>query len=380
MPADDDEASGPPPHPLDRVWFHPSELGTSVGTLRPQPAPPRLWVAAAMALLIGVSGTLGVVTAVGGFTSSAERTSTAARGADATLVDPNAVATLVTTVGRSIVTIAVSPAAGEVTRVGSGVAVRAGQVLTAAHLVADRGAPSVITAGGQVGTATILGVDPETDLALLQVEGADLVPARLATGDDLRVGQSVAALAAGAAPDRWVSAGVISALNRMTALSNGVAGTGLIETDARFDGAAAGGALLDDSGAVIGILTGPERHAVPIDVARDVVDQLVTNGTATHGWAGVVGTDVVDRPGGGVRIQTIVEGSPAQTGGLLAGDVVLAVGDDEVGNVGELVAAVRRLKPGDPVPVTVIRGAQRKVVNLALGTSVAAPAAWNVVA
>jgi len=67
MPADDDEASGPPPHPLDRVWFHPSELGAPVTALRPQPAAPRVWVAAALALVIGILGTLGVVSVVGTF-------------------------------------------------------------------------------------------------------------------------------------------------------------------------------------------------------------------------------------------------------------------------------------------------------------------------
>jgi hypothetical protein len=115
MPADDDEASGPPPHPLDRVWFHPSELGAtagSVGALRPQPAPPRLWLVAAFALLIGISGTLGIVTAVGGFSGTAPANAPASPIANAPLVDPDAVATLVTSVGRSIVTISVTPAEG----------------------------------------------------------------------------------------------------------------------------------------------------------------------------------------------------------------------------------------------------------------------------
>ena len=74
MPADDDEASGPPPHPLDRVWFHPSELGSPVTALQPQPAAPRAWIAAALALIIGIVGTLGIVSVVGGFTDSGTNT------------------------------------------------------------------------------------------------------------------------------------------------------------------------------------------------------------------------------------------------------------------------------------------------------------------
>ena len=384
MPADDDEASGPPPHPLDRVWFHPSELGAaagSVGALRPQPAPPRLWLVAALALLVGISGTLGIVTAVGGFSDRTTASSPAARVVNAPLVDPDAVATLVTSVGRSIVTISVTPAqGGDPTWTGSGVVVRAGRVLTAAHLLRSSGTPSVITVGGQVGTVEVLGVDPETDLALLKVEGADLVPARVATGDGLRIGQSVAALAAGPAPDRWVTAGVISGMNRMGTLAGGIQGVALLETDARFDDTAAGGALLDSTGAVIGILTGPEHAAVPIDVARDVVAQLELNGRAAHGWTGILGVDALDRSGGGVRIRAIVPGSPAEAAGLQLDDVVLAVGDVDVGNVGELVASVRRLKPGDPVEMTVIRATKRIKVPVALGASVAAPADWLVVA
>lgn len=379
MPADDDETSGPPPHPLDRLWFHPSELGSPVGTLRPQPASPKVWLVALLALLVGVTGTLGVVTAVGGFTDGAGRTR-ATRLVEPSLTDPDAVATLVTSVGRSIVTISITPAdGGDATAAGSGVVVRSGRVLTAAHLLGS-GTPTVITAGGQVGTVVVKGVDPETDLALLEVTGADLVPARLATGDGLRIGQRVAALAAGSSPDRWVSAGVISGLNRMTPLASGVQGVALIETDARVDDTAAGGALLDGTGAVIGILTGPQRHAVPIDVARDVAEQLDVNGRAAHGWSGVLGTDALDRPGGGVRIRAVVDGSPAQAAGLAVDDVVTAVGDNEIANMGELIAAVRRLKPGDPVEFTVVRADKRLEVPVALGESVATPADWLLVA
>lgn len=379
MPADDDEASGPPPHPLDRLWFHPSELGSPVGALRPEPVSPKFWLVALVALLIGVTGTLGVVTAIGGFADGADPARTS-RAVEPPLVDPDAVATLVTSVGRSVVTITVTPAeGGDAAVAGSGVVVRAGRVLTAAHLL-GAGTPAVVTAGGQVGTVVVKGVDPETDLALLEVTGADLVPARLATGDGLRIGQSVAALATGPGSDRWVTAGVISGLDRISALTGGIQGTALIETDARFAGTANGGALLDGSGAVIGILTGPDHLAVPIDVARDVVDQLDVNGRAAHGWSGVLGTDALDRPGGGVRVRAVVDGSPAQAAGLAVDDVVIAVGDNEVASMGELVAAVRRLKPGDPVEFTVVRGDKRVEVPVALGVSVATPADWLVVA
>jgi S1-C subfamily serine protease len=381
MPADDDEASGPPPHPLDRLWFHPSELGTGpVGTLRPEPASPKVWLVALLALLVGVSGTLGAVMAVNGLTGTSER-SAVTRAVSQPLVDPDPVATLVTSVGRSIVTVTITPAeGGDAAPAGSGVVLRTGWVLTAAHLLAAGGVPAIVTAGGQIGTVKVLGIDPETDLALLVVDGADLVPARLGTGDNLRIGKTVAALAAGAGPDRWVSAGVISGLDQLGTLAGGVQGAALIETDVQFDDTAAGGALLDQTGAVVGILTGPDRHAVPIDVAREVAAQLDATGRVVHGWTGVLGTDALDRPGGGIRIRAVVAGSPAEAAGLVADDIVLAVGDVDVANVGELVAAIRTLKPGDPVEITVIRAGKRIEVPVALGESVPTPSDWLTVA
>src|SRR5262249_14742849 len=175
MPADDDEPNGPPPHPLDRVWFHPSELGGSVTALPPQPAAARVWVAVALALLTGIPGTLGVVLAVGGVGRDTASTSRDARSVTTSLTDPDAVATLVTTVGRSVVSLTAMPAAGaDPVVTGSGVVVAPGRVLTAAHLLTGRSAPSVVTLGGQIGTTQVVGIDPETDLALLKVDGADL--------------------------------------------------------------------------------------------------------------------------------------------------------------------------------------------------------------
>ena len=125
MPADDDEASGPPPHPLDRVWFHPSELGAPVTALRPQPAAPRVWIAAALALLVGIFGTLGVVSVVGTFTGNGDNTNRLQRAVTTPFVDPERIATLVQSTGRSIVTISVAPAGGgDAIAAGSGVVVR----------------------------------------------------------------------------------------------------------------------------------------------------------------------------------------------------------------------------------------------------------------
>jgi len=381
MPAadDDDAASGPPPDPLDRIWFHPSEVGRAAGTLAPPAPTPRPWLVATVALLVGVAGTLGVVTLTRGLTAVPPAPVPFERFSAGPTADPDVVADLVAGVSRSVVHVGTAPASGAVT-IGSGVAIRAGRILTAAHLVPTDGTPLTVAVGGQVLPARLRGLDPETDLALLEVDGTPLQPARLASGDGLRVGQQVAAVAAGSPTDRWVTVGVLSGLDRLGILPSGIHGAALLETDARFDRSAAGGALLDATGAVIGILAGPDRHAVPIDVARSVAAQLDLNGRAAHGWLGLLGTDVLDRDGGGVRVDMLIEAGPAQLAGLRPDDVVIRVGSVGVGSVAELVATARRLRPGDPAAVTVVRSGERVVVTVPLGESIPAPADWLVVA
>jgi S1-C subfamily serine protease len=127
---------------------------------------------------------------------------------------------------------------------------------------------------------------------------------------------------------------------------------------------------------------------VPIDVARDVAAQLAATGQAVHGWLGVVGEDAIDRQGGGVRVSTVVAGSPAAspidllgTPAVLPNDVIMAVGDTDVASRGDLVAALRALRPQDPVELTVIRNDKiRKVQVPALGTSQALAADLAIVA
>jgi S1-C subfamily serine protease len=386
MPADDDEASGPPPHPLDRVWFHPSELGAPATALRPQPAAPRVWVAAALALLVGIMGTLGVVSVVGTFTGNGDNTNRLQRATTTPFVDPGRIASLVQSTGQSIVTISVVPAdGGTATAAGSGVAVGEDKggiiILTAAHLLADRAAVSVVSVGGQVTKATLVGDDPQTDLALLRVEGVELTLAQLSTGTgstSLRSGDAVLAVGTGSGTHRPVSTGVISDFNQFVTYPSGVVGAAMVRTDAKAESPmVAGGALVDvETGGVIGILT-VDGAAVPIDIARDVARQLAATGEAVHGWLGVVGDTAFDRQGGGVRVQSVVADSPAAssidligTPALMPGDVIMAVGDVDVASREDLVAAVRRLKPKDPVDLTIVRGDKVSHVQVpALGAS-----------
>jgi len=371
--ADDDDASGGPPHPLDRVWFHPSELS---GYMAATPA--RLggleWGLAGVAALLGAVVTV-LVLAVGGALdgdsarlTSSHLTAVGGPGGD--------VAKIVEVAAPSIVAVRVATPMGVAS--GSGVALGRTQVLTSASLLAGVAADSVTvsTPDGRVLDATISGTDADTDLALLLVEtrgDAHLTPAELGATDPLVVGQAVIALGIASGDHRWAGPGVVNAVNRLATSTSGVAMAGLVETDVNPGAAVGGGALLDATGAVVGILvrSAPGR-ALPIDVARDIADQLATNGRARHGWIGVVTEDAGDRPGGGARVTAVVAGSPAEAAGIAVGDVIVVVGKDHVSDTPDLLAAETRRRPDDPVGVTLWRGSKRMHRDVDLGERVLA--------
>jgi S1-C subfamily serine protease len=141
----------------------------------------------------------------------------------------------------------------------------------------------------------------------------------------------------------------------------------LIATDAVMAPAAEGGALLDARGRVVGVLTAAGERgtmAVPITRATDVAGQLRRTGKVGHGWAGIGGTDA---PGGGVLVRRVEAGSPAATAGIEPGDVVVAVGGERVGGMGDLVTIVRRHRPGDELDVRLRRGSGSRRMDLRLG-------------
>lgn len=119
---------------------------------------------------------------------------------------------------------------------------------------------------------------------------------------------------------------------------------------------------------MVGILvrSAPGR-VLPIDAARDVADQLATNGRARHGWIGVVTEDASDRPGGGARVIAVVAGSPAEAAGIAVGDVIVVVGKDHVSDAPDLLAAEIGRRPGDPVGLTLWRGSKRIHRDVDLG-------------
>jgi S1-C subfamily serine protease len=370
MPDEPDEkgGSGLPPHQLDRVWFHPSELGGSATTRSEPPRERRDWGVAAVAAICGVVATLVVLGASGVLDGdgSPPAGSSALAPTLAALAGTDQTATLVATVGASVMAVRATSAAG--TGTGSGIALGGDRVLTNASLVVRADTVNVTTADGRVLAASVVGSDAASDLTVLLVEDARVPAAHLGTADDLTVGSWVLAVGSAGGERRWASQGVVSGLGELVAGADGTLLPGLLGTDVDASPSAGGGPLLDERGGVVAILSrSAPGHALPIDVARDVAEQLSATGHARHGWLGVAAADAVERAGGGAQISGLTSGGPAEAAGLLAGDVVSALGDDRVADVADLIAAVARRRPGDPVTLTVWRGTERTRVSVKLG-------------
>jgi len=375
MPDEPDNEGEPglPPHPLDRVWFHPSELGASS---HPIPTTRRRhdWGVAAIGVVCGIVVTVGVLAATGalGSGSSSAGGSAGLTPVFARLQNDRA-ADLVAGAAASVVAVRVGDAADTV---GSGVAFGSDRIVTSAALVAGATAVSITTSRGRVVPATVVGVDAETDVALLRADGSHLPAAHLGSADRLAVGSWVLALGSSGGERRWASQGVVSGLGVAVARIDGTTMPGLVATDVATSDEVGGGPLIDDDGAVVAILSrAAPGHAMPVDVVREVTDQLSANGRVRHAWLGVDAVSAEMRPGGGAIVQVVTLGGPAEAAGLVPGDVITGFGDDRISDLADLLAAVVHRRPGDPVELTIWRGDHRsqRSATLAERPQTAAP-------
>jgi len=232
-------------------------------------------------------------------------------------------------------------------------------------------APGVIIGTGTIMTAKVIGSDRATDLALLDIANGTLSYPSLGTTGDLRLGQAVVGVGAGKGNRGWVDIGVVN--DRSVVIpGDGTTIAGLVATSIRTTPENTGGALLDPNGKVVGILTlppsAPAGLAVPINMARDVVSQLESTGKVAHGWLGVTfGDDANDRASGGATIAAVSPGGPASKDGLLPGDVVVQANSRSIAGMNELMAAIRRLHPGDPLELSVMRANRPRPVTVTVG-------------
>ncbi len=263
---------------------------------------------------------------------------------------------------------------------GSGVIVSSsGYLLTNNHVVEGASDIEVQLIDGRQATAKLVGTDPETDLALLQIELDNLPVIALGDVRALQVGDVVLAIGNPFNVGQTVTSGIVSALGRnqlgLSTFEN------FIQTDAAINPGNSGGALVDAEGRLIGINTAIYSRsggnmgigfAIPVDSARGVMDALLRDGQVTRGWIGVEPRDLTPELAAnlrltvrqGVLITGVLQDGPASRGGMRPGDVVTAIAGVEVGNTAQLLAAVAALKPQSQAAVSVRRGDQALMLEL----------------
>jgi serine protease Do len=275
------------------------------------------------------------------------------------------------------------------TSLGSGFVIdEQGYILTNRHVVENADTISV-TMNGRTYDATLVGRDARTDVALVKIDpdGAPLTPLRLGDSDELDVAEWVMAIGNPfGLGGNSVTVGVVSFKGR--ALTLGTRGTSvdMIQTDASINPGNSGGPLLNSRGEVIGINTliitrgVPQSagvgFAVPINVARDILDQLRENGRVVRGWLGVQINSLTEdmarsyglEEAKGAAIVDVTEGSPADKAGLKPDDVVIRVDGRQVEDNGDLSSYVASRPPGAEVELRVLRQGQEKDLSVTLGT------------
>ena len=256
---------------------------------------------------------------------------------------------------------------------GSGVIVdEAGHIVTNHHVVANADAVKVQLADGREAVAKIVGRDPDTDLAVLKIDLPHLPVATFGRSDRLRVGDVVLAIGNPIGLSQTVTHGIVSATSRQQL---GVAMLeDFIQTDAPINFGNSGGALVDSNGDLIGINTaivaknlGVEGigFAIPVNMVRGVLSDIVAHGRVIRGWIGIVPQDVTDEQAarlglaqGGVLLTRFYVDSPGQQAGLRPGDLVIAVDGTPAHSAQAALARVAGHKPGSTVAVKVLRGRQ----------------------
>lgn len=271
---------------------------------------------------------------------------------------------------------------------GSGVIVdRNGHIVTNHHVIANADSIRVQLADGREAEATIVGRDPDTDLAVLRISLTQLPVMPLGRSDVLRVGDMVLAIGNPIGLSQTVTHGIISATGRGQL---GVATfENFIQTDAPINVGNSGGALIDTTGQLIGINTavvaknlGVEGigFAIPVNLVRGVLREIIEKGRVVRGWIGIapedIATDQARRLGlarGGVVITNLYVNSPALAAGLQPGDIVLAVDGADVRSAQETLTRIAQLAPGRTAQLRVQRGQQVAEVPVTVGERPRAP-------
>ncbi|MDA0159035.1 trypsin-like peptidase domain-containing protein [Solirubrobacter ginsenosidimutans] len=320
-------------------------------------------------------------TVVTGAASTTSQESAASTALDAEALYASTSAGVVDITSKGVTSNGGTPQQSTGTATGTGFEVDTqGHIVTAAHVVDGASSVTVKLADGTTRTATVLGKDDATDIAVLKIDpsGLKLSPLKLGSSSSIDVGAAVAAVGDPFGYERSISTGIISGVDRTIQAPNGFTVAHALQIDAAINPGNSGGPILDSSGNVIGIAdqiatdgsseqSSGVGFAVPIDLVKSELTTLEAGKAVEHAYLGVSTSDASSSTSG-VTVAGITSGGPAQAAGLQAGDVITKLGDATVSDQNGLVAAIAALKPGAQVDVTVVRGSSTTQLHVTLGT------------
>ena len=269
---------------------------------------------------------------------------------------------------------------------------REGHIVTNYHVIQGAESAEVLFSDHSAYTATLVGISPDHDLALVKVKAPleILIPLPVGTSHDLQVGQKTFAIGSPFGLDKTLTTGVVSALGRTIEASSGRSIEDVIQTDAAINPGNSGGPLLDSSGRLIGVNTAiysPSGayagvgFAVPVDTVNRIIPQLITHGRYIRPRLGVyindqMGRRITNQIGvEGVLVLDLMPGSNAEKAGLqptrltrrgrvIVGDIIIQLGERKVRQVNDLFNALEQYHPGETVELTILRNS--KSVNISV--------------
>ena len=272
-----------------------------------------------------------------------------------------------------------------ISSLGSGVLVSPeGIIITNHHVINDADQIEVALFDGRKLKAKMIGSDPETDIAVLKIDASNLpTPITLGKIDSVHVGDVVLAIGNPFGVGETVTSGIVSAMGRDHVGINTF--ENFIQTDAAINPGNSGGALIDTHGSLIGINTAIYSNnggsmgigfAIPINLAKQVMESIIKNGEVTRGWIGVepqnLSPDLAKSIGlpqntRGVIISGVLEGGPADRGGIRPGDVITSINMKSIVDVRDLLNQVAAMQPGQTVTLHIIRKSKEQDLKLQVG-------------
>ncbi|MFM0058290.1 Do family serine endopeptidase [Paraburkholderia phytofirmans] len=266
---------------------------------------------------------------------------------------------------------------------GSGVIVSSeGYILTNQHVVDGADQIEIALADGRTTNAKVIGIDPETDLAVLKVNMTNLPTITLGRMDQTRVGDVVLAIGNPFGVGQTVTMGIVSALGRNHLGINTF--ENFIQTDAAINPGNSGGALVDVNGNLLGINTAIYSRsggslgigfAIPVSTARSVLESIITTGSVTRGWIGVEPQDVTPEIAesfgleqkSGAIVAGVLKNGPADRAGIKPGDILMSVNGQEITDTTRLLNVIAQIKPGTAAKVHLVRKSREMDLDVTIG-------------